>query len=83
MYQAFSAVTEIPTITYSQDTMKPPYEDTLRTVLATSVSSGTFNDTAYYLYSRRYPDGRVGFPRIAYANSRVLKAASDHFQARK
>ncbi|EKM49894.1 uncharacterized protein PHACADRAFT_201600 [Phanerochaete carnosa HHB-10118-sp] len=53
----------------------------LEEALATSISIGSFTDTAYYLFSRRTADGGVGHPRVVYASSRVLKAAADHFDA--
>ncbi|EKM49895.1 uncharacterized protein PHACADRAFT_131778 [Phanerochaete carnosa HHB-10118-sp] len=53
----------------------------LQEALAASISTGSFIDTAYYLFSRRTAEGRVGHPLAVYASSRVLKAAADHFDA--
>ena len=55
----------------------------LQEALAASITSGSFTDTAYYLFSRRTVNGRVGHPRAVYASSRVLKAAAEHFDARR
>ena len=55
----------------------------LQEALAASISSGSFTDTAYYLFSRRTANGGVGYPRAVYASSRVLKVAADHFDARR
>lgn len=57
--------------------------DSLWSALAASISSGTFTDTAYHLYSRRLPCGKIGAPRVVHANSRVLKAAGEYFVARE
>ena len=38
-----------------------------------SVTSGTFIDTKFYVFSRKEASGRVGSPRALYCNSRVLK----------
>ncbi|EKM49896.1 uncharacterized protein PHACADRAFT_188902 [Phanerochaete carnosa HHB-10118-sp] len=54
----------------------------LQEALAVSISCGSFVDTAYYLFSRRTADYRVGHPRVVYANSRVLKITGDYFIAR-
>lgn len=54
----------------------------MRDALAGSISSGSFIDTEYYLFSRRMPDGAVGHLRTVYASSAVLKASSAHFAAR-
>ncbi|KAI0761409.1 hypothetical protein BC629DRAFT_995836 [Irpex lacteus] len=51
----------------------------LQVALATSVANGTFSDTAYYLYSQRGRNWKIGNPQIVYANSGVMKAASQHF----
>ena len=37
-----------------------------------SVTSGTFVDTKFYVFSRKEASGRVGSPRALYCNSRVL-----------
>lgn len=55
----------------------------LHNALTASITSGTFIDTAYYLFSKRFADGRVGSPRVLYGNSSVLKAVGEHFQARE
>ncbi|EKM49898.1 uncharacterized protein PHACADRAFT_179263 [Phanerochaete carnosa HHB-10118-sp] len=53
----------------------------LQDALAASISSGTFTDTAYYLFSCRTADGGARHPRAVYASSQVLKASGDHFDA--
>ena len=40
--------------------------------LGDSVTSGTFIDTKFYVFSRREVSGRVGLPKALYCNSRVL-----------
>ncbi|KAF7789947.1 hypothetical protein EIP86_000895 [Pleurotus ostreatoroseus] len=55
----------------------------LQAALASSLTTGVFPDTAYHLYSRRLSENRIGVPRVVYANSTVLKAAGEHFVARK
>ena len=55
----------------------------LQVALAGSIDAGVFNDTAYYLFSRRLSDGSAAEPRVVYANSSVLKDAADYFEARK
>ena len=45
----------------------------LREVLNQGISSGTFVDTKFILYSHRNSSGRVGRPKALYANSHVLK----------
>lgn len=62
-------------------TAHPP--DVTKRVLATSLTTGAFSDVSYSLYSRRTSDGKVGYPRIAYANSSVLQAAGEYFVARE
>ncbi|GJF00224.1 hypothetical protein PsYK624_165040 [Phanerochaete sordida] len=47
--------------------------------LAATISTGSFADTAYYLFSRRTADGAVGRPTVVYASSRVMRAAAEHF----
>ena len=51
--------------------------------LAVALADGAFNDTVYYLFSRHTASGKVGSPRAVYANSSVMKAAAEHFRARK
>ena len=50
--------------------MDPPHF--LLDALKESVTSGTFVDTKFYVFSRREASGRVGLPRALYCNSRVL-----------
>ena len=50
--------------------MDPPHF--LLGALKESVTSGTFVDTKFYVFSRREASGRVGSPRALYCNSRVL-----------
>ena len=40
--------------------------------LEESITSGTFIDTKFYVFSRRDASGRVGSPRPLYCNSSVL-----------
>ena len=40
--------------------------------LSDSITSGTFIDTKFYVFSRRETSGCVGSPRALYCNSRVL-----------
>ena len=51
----------------------------LKVALATAAAEGTFSDTAYYLYSRRLRNWKIGEPRVVYANSGVMKDAAEHF----
>ena len=39
-----------------------------------SISSGTFIDTKFYVFSRREPSGRVSSPRALFCNGRILDA---------
>ncbi|KAJ3486730.1 hypothetical protein NLI96_g4038 [Meripilus lineatus] len=48
--------------------------------LATSITTGGFVDTTYYLFSSRLSSGKIGKPRAVYANSAVMRAAGQHFQ---
>ena len=51
--------------------MDPP--QFLLDALTDSISSGTFIDTKFYVFSRRdSATGRVGSPRALYCNSRIL-----------
>ena len=50
--------------------MDPPR--ILLDALNDSVTSGTFIDTKFYVFSRKEASGRVGSPRALYCNSRVL-----------
>lgn len=50
--------------------MDPPHF--LLGALKESITSGTFIDTKFYVFSRLDSSGRVGFPRPLYCNSRVL-----------
>ena len=50
--------------------MDPPH--LLLDTLNDSVTSGTFVDTKFYVFSRREASGRVGSPRALYCNSRIL-----------
>jgi hypothetical protein len=50
--------------------MDPP--QFLLDALTDSISSGTFIDTKFYVFSRREATGRVGSPRALYCNSRIL-----------
>ena len=56
--------------------------DAVRAALGTSLDNGTFTDTIYYLFSSKLASGKVGKPRVIYANSAVLKASGEHFVAR-
>ena len=38
-----------------------------------SITSGTFIDTKFYVYSRKGASGRVNSPRSLYCNGHVLK----------
>jgi len=58
---------ELPWITMRTD---PPHF--LLDALNDSITSGTFVDTKFYVFSRRQVSGRVGSPRALYCNSRVL-----------
>lgn len=53
----------------------------LKEALIVALADCAFNDTAYYLFSRRTASGKVGGPRAVYANSSVMKAAAEHFRA--
>lgn len=55
----------------------------LKEALIVALADCAFNDTAYYLFSRRTASGKVGGPRAVYANSSVMKAAAEHFRARR
>ena len=50
--------------------MDPPHF--LLDALNDSITSGTFVDTKFYVFSRREASGRVGSPQALYCNSRVL-----------
>ena len=50
--------------------------------LAGSIVDRGFVDTAYYLFSRRHSSGKIDCPRIVYANSAIMKAASRYFHGR-
>ena len=50
--------------------------------LKDSITSGTFIDTKFYVFSRREASGRVSFPRPLYCNSRVLDTVP-YFSARE
>ena len=50
--------------------MDPP--GFLLDALSDSITSGTFVDTKFYVFSRREASGCVGSPRALYCNSRVL-----------
>ena len=50
--------------------MDPP--QILLDALNDSVTSGTFIDTKFYVFSRKEASGRVGSPRALYCNSHVL-----------
>ena len=47
-----------------------------------SITSGTFIDTKFYVFSRRGASGRVDSPRPLYCNSHVLSTVP-YFSARK
>ena len=49
--------------------MAPPQ---LLDALDDSISSGTFLDTKFYVFSRRDASGRVYSPRALYCNSSIL-----------
>lgn len=51
--------------------MDPPHF--LLDALKDSITSGTFIDTKFYVFTRREASGRVGSPRPLYCNSKVLK----------
>ena len=51
--------------------MDPP--QFLLDALDDSITSGTFVDTKFYVFSRREPSGCIGSQRALYCNSRVLK----------
>ncbi|KAJ3526498.1 hypothetical protein NM688_g8254 [Phlebia brevispora] len=57
------------------------YAHRLGRAVAASLTTGTFPDTAYHLYSRRLSNGNIGKPRIIYVNSTVLKAEGGYFVA--
>ena len=46
-----------------------------------SITSGTFVDTKFYVFSRREASGCIGSPRTLYCNSRVLNTVP-HFSSR-
>ena len=50
--------------------MVPPH--LLLDALNDSITSGTFVDTKFYVFSRREASGRVGSPRALHCNSRIL-----------
>jgi hypothetical protein len=50
--------------------MDPP--QFLLDALSDSITSGTFVDAKFYVFSRREASGSVGSPRALYCNSRVL-----------
>lgn len=52
--------------------MAPPH--CLLDALNDSITSGTFIDTKFYVFSRREVSGHVGSPRALYCNSRILEA---------
>ncbi|KAI0790363.1 hypothetical protein C8Q75DRAFT_891279 [Abortiporus biennis] len=56
----------------------------LQAALAQAIATGTFSDTAYYLFTRRLNSsanhGKVGIPRAVYASSTVMQAAGQHFR---
>ncbi len=60
-------------------TSKASPTSALQAALATSIAEGTFADTAYYLYSERGRNWKIGKPRPVYANSAVMKAAVPGF----
>jgi hypothetical protein len=51
----------------------------LRVALATAVANGTFSDTAYYLYSQRLRNWKIGKFRAVYANSGIMESAASYF----
>lgn len=51
--------------------------------LASTLTTGTFVNTAYYLFSGRTRRGKAGRLRVVYTNSTVLKGAAEHFRARE
>jgi hypothetical protein len=57
--------------------MDPP--QFLLDALTDSVSSGTFVDTKFFVFSRRETTRCVGSPRALYCNSRVLDAVPHFF----
>ena len=58
-------------LTLANTKMYPPHF--LLDALTDSITSGTFIDTKFYVFSHRDASGRVGSPRPLYCNSRVLK----------
>ena len=52
--------------------MEPPRF--LLDALNDSISSGTFIDTKFYVFSRREPSGRVSSPRALFCNAQILDA---------
>ena len=50
--------------------------------LEESITSGTFIDTKFYVFSRRDSSGRIGSPRPLYCNSRVLNTVP-YFSSRE
>lgn len=54
----------------------------LQSVLAGSLVTGIFCDTAYHLHSRRSSNGKIGAPRVVYASSAVLKTSGEYFAKR-
>ena len=66
--------------TLSNATMDPPRF--LLEALEESITSGTFIDTKFYVFSRRDSSGRVSSPRPLYCNSRVLNTVP-YFSSRE
>jgi len=56
--------------------------ESLQAALNDSITSGRFIDTKFYVFSRRDKSGRVGTPKILFANNRVLTTVP-YFETRK
>jgi len=75
-----NTVTSIPPAGSGQDMdRKLSREDTIRSALLSSIATGTFIDTRFYLPSRRSRAGHVTDLRAVYANSMLFRRASDVF----
>lgn len=78
-----SKMTCLPPLSVNDRKPTAQLPDALQSALASSITTGTFPDTAYHLYSRRATDSKFGSPRIVYGSSTVLKAAGEYFAARE
>lgn len=57
--------------------------EALQQALASSVSGGTFADTAYHVYSQRQRNWKIGKARVVYGSSIVMKSVSTHLRSRE